>query len=169
LPLERPRAGRPRFRTDEFVFSSAGANRLARSLFVALRDHAVSLPDDEEVVSELCSVRMVETGPGLVKMSNPPGTHDDAATAIAMVIADLTERPGYGSASITVPTGRIDRAALLPTAARRGDATPGSRAALVMLRQRARTGPRPPSGAILGVPGGYDDPDRIDAVDHTHA
>jgi hypothetical protein len=34
--------------TDEFVFSAAGPNRLARSLLGALRDRSLSLPDDPE-------------------------------------------------------------------------------------------------------------------------
>lgn len=92
--------GRAGVRTSEFVFSTAGANRLARSLYVALRDHAVELPADPELITELSSVRLVETGPGTVKMINPPGTHDDLAVAVGMIIADLTEQPDVGRGSI---------------------------------------------------------------------
>lgn len=92
--------GRAGVRTSEFVFSTAGANRLARSLYVALRDHAVELRDDPELITELSSVRLVETGPGTVKMINPPGTHDDLAVAVGMIIADLTEQPDVGVGSI---------------------------------------------------------------------
>jgi len=97
-------------RTDEYVFSASGASRLARGLFVALRDRAVELPDDDELRAEALTVRMVETGPGTVKMSNPPGSHDDVLTAVGMVIADLTERPDAGVVTVTVPQGRIPRA-----------------------------------------------------------
>lgn len=94
-------------RPDEFVFSSAGANRLARSLFTALRDRALSLPDDEETRAEFIATRLVETGPGTVKLQNPPGQHDDIVTAVGMLVADLTSRPEIGRGSITVPRGRI--------------------------------------------------------------
>ncbi|WP_133249892.1 hypothetical protein [Brachybacterium endophyticum] len=94
-------------RTEEFVFSSAGANRLARPVFVALRDQALSLPDDEEVRSEFVSTRMVETGPGTVKLQNPPGTHDDIVAAVGMVISDLMDQPEPGGGMVTVPRGRV--------------------------------------------------------------
>ncbi|MBW4033507.1 MAG: hypothetical protein HIU88_12740 [Acidobacteria bacterium] len=92
-------------KVEEFVFSSAGAARLARSLHVALRDRAIELPDDEEIRSEALTVRMVETTPGMIKMSNPPGTHDDVLTAIGMVVADLVSQPEVGAGSIWSPAG----------------------------------------------------------------
>jgi hypothetical protein len=70
LTTNLARAG---LRPHEFVFSAAGANRLARSLYGALRDRALSLPDEEETRSEFVSTRIVETGPGTVKIQNPPG------------------------------------------------------------------------------------------------
>jgi len=33
-------------RSDEFIFSTASTNRLARTLGTALRDRAIELPDD---------------------------------------------------------------------------------------------------------------------------
>jgi hypothetical protein len=91
-------------RVQEFVFSSSGAAKLARGLHVAIRDHALSLPDDPELRAEAQTVRMVETGPGLVKLSNPAGTHDDVLTAIGMVVADFTERAeGSDFATFSIP------------------------------------------------------------------
>jgi len=148
-------------RPVEFVFSQSGANKLARSLFVALRDRAVELPDDDEVRSEFLAVRMIETGPGTVKMQNPPGTHDDVAVAIGMVVAGLTERPGGGPATITVPHGsynrELDRRTGVPG---RSQVTPGTRAAAAMPRVAARRGPRglPGAGGIVGAPGGVGRP-----------
>lgn len=138
-------------RTDEFVFSSAGANRLARGLHVALRDRALSLPDDEEVRAEFLATRLVETGPATVKLQNPPGTHDDIVTAVGMIVADLTAQPDYGPASIgrpDRPTGRGSKiaAALAPVAPE--------------ARRAARHGPRLPGGALL-VPGSANDPSRL--------
>lgn len=79
-------------RVDEFVFSQAGANRLAKAMFTALRDRAVQLPDDPELISELQTARMIETGPGTVKLQNPTGTHDDLAVAVGMCVVDLLDR-----------------------------------------------------------------------------
>lgn len=140
-------------RPVEYVFSSAGADRLARSLFVALRDRAVELPDDDELRTEAMAVRLVETGPGTVKMSNPPGTHDDVLTAVGMVLADLTAQPDDGRGAIFSPAsyGRPvartlrDARPTLPTAQR--------------LRQSARTAPRGLLGLL--VPGSANDPGRI--------
>jgi phage terminase large subunit-like protein len=80
-------------RAVEYVFSQAGVNRLAKSLFVALRDRALVLPDDGELISELQTARLVETGPGTIKLQNPRGSHDDLATAVGMAIVHLTDRP----------------------------------------------------------------------------
>jgi sirohydrochlorin ferrochelatase len=46
---------------------------------------------------------MVETGPGLVKMSNPPGTHDDVLTVVGMIVADLTDSPEIGGGGFSNP------------------------------------------------------------------
>lgn len=127
-------------RADEFVFSSAGANRLARSTYVALRDRALSLPDDPEVRTEFLSARLIETGPSTVKLQNPPGTHDDIVAAVGMVIADLTDRPEVGPGSVTVPRGRVVRD--IAAAARSSMSKPAAsrQAAEIALRRAERTG-----------------------------
>ncbi|PRZ36578.1 hypothetical protein CLV47_12114 [Antricoccus suffuscus] len=91
------------------MFSSAGANRLARSLWGALRDRALDLPDDAELRDEFIATRLVETAPGVVKIQNPAGSHDDIVTAVAMVVADLANMPDVGRGSIAVPHGRVRR------------------------------------------------------------
>ncbi|MBN6828085.1 hypothetical protein ACUXMN_000791 [Micrococcus yunnanensis] len=95
----------------EYVFSAQGANRLARGIHGALRDRALSLPDDVEVRDEFLSTRLVETAPGVVKLSNPRGSHDDIVTAVGMIVADFMERPDDSGARATVPRGRIARRA----------------------------------------------------------
>lgn len=149
-------------RTDEYVFSAAGANRLARALAGALRDHALDLPDDEETRGEFLTTRLVETGPGVVKIQNPPGTHDDIVTAVGMLVADLTEKPDHGAGSITVPRGRVPKRTT--TTAREALATPvpGGRVAAMLARERARRMPRgmPGGGGVTGAPGAHDDPRR---------
>ncbi|UMG94159.1 hypothetical protein [Nocardioides sp. TF02-7] len=143
-------------RPIEYVFSSAGADRLARSLFVALRDRAVELPDDDELRAEAMTVRLVETGPGTVKMSNPPGTHDDVLTAVGMVLADLTAQPDSGPGTIWSPIGR-------PAVVRTlHDARPTMPARLAV-RQAAREQTRAQRRAGLGliVPRSANDPARV--------
>lgn len=86
---------RQHVRTREYLFTQAGTNRLARSLYTHLRDRALRLPDDPELISELSSTRLVETGPGTVKLVNPPGTHDDLAVVVGMACAHLTALPEH--------------------------------------------------------------------------
>lgn len=90
-------------RTEEFIFSSTGANRIARTLWGALRDRALSLPDDAELREEFLTTRLVETGPGVVKLQNPPGTHDDIVTAVGMVVADIIDKPTSAPGGIVMP------------------------------------------------------------------
>jgi hypothetical protein len=98
---------------DEFVFSTSSVNRLARSLFAALRDRALVLPDDEELLAELSRVRLIETGPGLVRLDHRSGEHDDQAVTVAMVTASLLDRP-TGGGRIHVATGDQPPIRLVP-------------------------------------------------------
>jgi hypothetical protein len=138
-------------RPDEFVFSSAGANRLARSLVAALMDRALSLPDDAETRAEFIATRLVETGPGTVKLQNPPGQHDDIVAAVGMLVADLSSRPEAGRVTITVPRGRIG-----PRALRDGTPRLPIRS---QLRAAQRSGPRGLSAILL--PGLANDPGQV--------
>ncbi len=138
----------------EYLFTAAGANRLARGLWGALRDRALDLPDDDEVRAEFMAARLVETGPGTLKLVNPPGAHDDIVTAVGMVVADLTERT-EGRGSITVPTGP-------PVARTMRDGRPALPTRLAV-RAAERDMPRglPGGRAIIGVPGSAGDPGRL--------
>jgi hypothetical protein len=148
-------------RCDEFVFSTAGANRLARTLWGALRDHALDLPDDDETRAEFLATRLVETGPGVVKLQNPPGTHDDIVTAVGMLAVDLAAQPDHGGGSISTPTGHIGPRATVTTREAIRRPAPGSALAGHLARDRAKRMPRGlPGGAIVGVPGAHDDPRR---------
>lgn len=130
--------------------TARGAPRLDPPLYVGAFDR-LDLPDDDETRTEFTTTRLVEIGPGVVKIQNPPGTHDDIVTAVGMVVADLTERPDVGRGSVTVPTGR----APIRTLRDARPAASGRRAVI----QAARRGPRGlPGGAVQGTPGAYDDP-----------
>lgn len=159
-------------RVKEYVFSAAGAARVARSLHVALRDRAIELPDDDELRSEANTVRMVETGPGLVKMSNPPGTHDDVLTVVGMIVADLTESPDVGGGGISIPSQvQADMKAREATAGGPGMAptflNPAYAARLtrggladVYAAQRGQTEAQRRAGIGLVVSGSANDPSR---------
>ncbi|MGO1837443.1 terminase large subunit domain-containing protein [Agrococcus casei] len=138
-------------RTEEYVFTSAGANRLARSLWGSLRDRALSLPDDDELRREFLAVRLVETGPGTVKLQNPPGTHDDIVVAVGMVVADLTERPSIRPGSITMPGSST--------------ALGSTPAALAIERQRAAA--QIPTGVMARRPGFDPEGARRIAAEHS--
>ena len=147
---------------DEFVFSSASTNRLARTLATALRDRAIELPDDPTLQEQLATVRLVETGPGTVKMQNPTGTHDDLAVAVAMVAADLSTQPDTSGGHITQPVGTMGHRSTTTTREALHRPGHGSPMAGLLARSRAKTMPRglPGGGAIVGVPGAHDDPNR---------
>jgi hypothetical protein len=67
---------------------------------------------------------MVETAPGMIKMSNPPCTHDDVLTAIGLVVADLVSKTEVGVGSIWSLVGYDRNAVPSPGPRRRGDAHP---------------------------------------------
>lgn len=64
-----------------YMFRAQGTNRLARGIYGAIRDRSLSLPDNAGVRDEFLSTRLVETAPGVVKLSNPRGSHDDIVAA----------------------------------------------------------------------------------------
>lgn len=135
----------------EYLFTSAGANRLARGLWGALRDRALSLPDEDEVRAEFVAARLVETGPGTVKLVNPPGAHDDIVVAVGMVVADLTERAEISAGLVSVPRGRFSRTT--------SDARPALPRRLAV-KQLAGKGPRGLPGGAIVVPDSANDPKR---------
>jgi phage terminase large subunit-like protein len=70
----------------EFTFTAANIDRLARALYVALRDRTVGLPNDEALVTELAQVKLVERGVGQYRIDHTSGKHDDQAVAVAMAV-----------------------------------------------------------------------------------
>ena len=76
-------------KVEEFTFSSASVGRLASTLHLLLRDRALALPDDPELLDELANVRLRETSPGVLRMDHDPDKHDDRAITLAMAAQDL--------------------------------------------------------------------------------
>jgi phage terminase large subunit-like protein len=96
-----------RIRIEEFAFSSASVGRLASTLHLLLRDRALALPDDPELLDELLNVRLRETSPGVLRMDHDPDKHDDRAIALAMAAADLLDRSSATSRALTVVDQRL--------------------------------------------------------------
>lgn len=113
-------------RADEYLFNTGSINRLARTLYGALRDRAIVLPDDPELAAELVTVRLVETGPGLVRLDHHAGQNDDQAIAVALVATALLDRP-TAIGSLHVPYGRTPPT--LPKPAPNGPPVPVKRSA----------------------------------------
>jgi phage FluMu gp28-like protein len=82
-----------RVRVREFPFTAQSVGRLAVTLFNAIRERALAIPPDQELIDELCSVRLRETSPGVVRLDHDADRHDDRAVALALAAHALLERP----------------------------------------------------------------------------
>ena len=91
---------------DEYAFSAQSVGRLAVALHTAIRDHRLSLPDDEELIDELANVRLRETSPGVLRMDHDADRHDDRAISLALAVRYLAETAG-GPATLSIPVGRM--------------------------------------------------------------
>ncbi len=74
---------------EPFPFTTTSTGRIGQSLHLALRNRLLSLPDDEELLSELGRVRLRETGIGQARLDHDAGDHDDQAVAIAILTSEL--------------------------------------------------------------------------------
>jgi phage terminase large subunit-like protein len=62
---------------EEFTFSQQSVGRLALTLHNLIKEHALAIPDDPDLISELANVRLRETSPGVYRMDHDPDKHDD--------------------------------------------------------------------------------------------
>lgn len=77
---------------EEYVFSAQSVGRLASTLLLLVRNHALALPDDPELIDELANLRLRETSPGVFRLDHDPDKHDDRAIALALVAQRLVGR-----------------------------------------------------------------------------
>jgi phage FluMu gp28-like protein len=75
----------------EHAFTSQSVSRLALRLHQLIRDHALALPDDEELLAELANVRLREMSPGVYRLDHDPDKHDDRAIALALGAVALVD------------------------------------------------------------------------------
>lgn len=88
---------RRRIAVVEFTFSQTSIGRLAQRLYLLLREHALRLPNDAELLDELANVRIRETSPGLYRMDHDANRHDDRAISVALAAEQLyTNAPRKG-------------------------------------------------------------------------
>jgi phage terminase large subunit-like protein len=87
-------------RVDEFTFSAQSVGRLASTLHLLIRNRALALPEDEELLAELANVRLRETSPGVLRLDHDPDKHDDRAVALALGAVALLEQPASSMAHV---------------------------------------------------------------------
>jgi hypothetical protein len=78
---------------EEFAFTATSVGRLAMALHGLVREHALAIPDDPELLDELANVRLRETSPGVYRMDHDPDKHDDSAIALALAAVWLLQLP----------------------------------------------------------------------------
>ena len=101
------RLRRTRVRVDEFTFTAASWTHLATHLFSLLRDRAIELPSDDDLIDELASVRLVERQPGSYRLDHDPNGHDDRVVALALAAQALRSRPRYRATVSTAADRRL--------------------------------------------------------------
>jgi phage terminase large subunit-like protein len=69
---------------EEFFFTAQSVGKLAAVLHRLLRDRMLALPDDQELLDELRSVRLEERTPGVVRLAHDSDRHDDRAVALGL-------------------------------------------------------------------------------------
>ena len=65
-------------------FTPAGNNEPAQSLYLAIRDHTIRLPDNPQLADELLHIQIRETQPGIYRIDHQHGRHGDIAITAAM-------------------------------------------------------------------------------------
>lgn len=88
---------------QEFTFSASSVGRLATTLLQLIREHALALPDDADLLDELRNVRLREASPGVYRLDHDRSHHDDRAVALALAASYLTERGGARPARTQSP------------------------------------------------------------------
>jgi hypothetical protein len=93
--------------SEEFTFSSSSVGRLASTLHLLLRNQALALPDNPELLDELAALRLVEPSPGVLRVAHDPDRHDDRAIALGLaaqkIVGDPLRVAGAGRAAAGLP------------------------------------------------------------------
>jgi phage terminase large subunit-like protein len=158
--LSQRLAGR-RVPVTPYTFSTASVSKIALRLHGLIRDHALELPDDDQLLDELANVRLRETAPGVYRLDHDHSRHDDQAIALALAAEHLLARPLRAPRPLTghlargrIPgvTGPRDGLEAILHANGVPEAVDG-RAELAVLLGTYRSAPPPAERFVLGPPG----------------
>ncbi len=95
-------------RAVEEVFTVSSNSVRAGLLFRLVHERRLSLPDDDELVDELASVRLRESSGGRYRLDHDSGRHDDRATALALAAQHvLARRKGFATVVETGPAWSV--------------------------------------------------------------
>lgn len=86
---------RAAYEVEEYTFTTPSVTKLAQTLLILLRDHRLSIPNDQDLIDELANVRLKTTGPGIYRIDHDPSRHDDRAISIALASVKCLERPVF--------------------------------------------------------------------------
>lgn len=121
-------------KVDEYAFTQQSVGRLASTLYNLLRDQALGLPDDDELLDELAHLRLRETSPGAYRIDHQAGRHDDRAISIALAAHALLAAPQSRGWGVVLPASEREqeatqtrrKAPLPPSAAPEAQASAGT-------------------------------------------
>jgi hypothetical protein len=80
-------------------FTMASNDRMAVGLHTLIRSHRLAIPDDEELIEELMTIRLVEKN-GQFKLEHDASRHNDRGTALSLAILQLTQIQPQGGRPI---------------------------------------------------------------------
>ena len=75
----------------EFSFSATSVGRVGLALYTAIRDRKLRLPDDEDLLDELGSVRLIKNGAGVYRLDHSSSGHDDQAVTLGLGLVHLLD------------------------------------------------------------------------------
>ena len=94
-------------RVVEHSFTATSVSRLALCLHGAIRDRALELPDDPELLDELANVRLRETSPGVYRLDHDSSRHDDRAVSLALALQHLLAKPAATVGAVLVSADEL--------------------------------------------------------------
>lgn len=86
---------------EEYAFTQASVDRLARTLERLFQERRISLPDLPDLTDELGTVVLKTTPSGRTRIDHHSGRHDDQAVALALAAHWLISQPYYGAPTVT--------------------------------------------------------------------
>lgn len=106
-------------RSEEFTFGTVSVGRLATALVQAFHNSQIHIPDSDDLKTELLTVRLRESSPGVTRLSHDRDKHDDQAVAIGMATEILLGLDGWGAGSAWLEAyknslGSIKEAGFIP-------------------------------------------------------